>query len=550
MTNSSYIQFISNSIIENWSLPAFTDYNGKTYLYKDVAETTLKFHQVFEQNGIKKGDKIALIGKNTSSWATLFIAVTSYQAVIVPILSDFKPNDIHHIVNHSDSKILFVAENIWNMLNPEEISNVEAVFSADDFSLLHEKTTTNYAKNLSKIDENIKNNYDQSINKEKFNLEKEAPEDLAILSYTSGTTGFSKGVMLPYRSLIANIDFAQKNMPLLPNDSIVSFLPMAHTYGLLFEFVFPFTFGCHINFLGKTPSPNVIVEAFQKVKPRLILSVPLVIEKIYKNQIKPTISKPLMKIMLNTPILRLLIRKKIRDKVSNVFGGNFKEIVIGGAALNQEVERFFKKIKFQFTIGYGMTECGPLISYASWNTEKLYSCGRKVDSLELKIDSEDPQNTIGEIMVKGNPVMLGYYKNEEATIKVLDKEGWLRTGDMGTVDQNGNIFIKGRSKSVILSSSGQNIYPEEIEDKINSLPFVQECVVVQRDNKIVALVVPDTNLLKIHNIEMEKLNDIWETHKKHINETLPKYSNVSEIAVHTEEFDKTPKRSIKRYLYN
>lgn len=550
METQSYLQFIKKSILNNWDLPAFSDYKGTTKNYKEVSEQIQKLHFIFKKAGIQKGDKIALIGKNSANWATMFMAVTSYQAVIVPILADFRPEDIHHIVTHSESKILFCGEAIYSILNINEMAGLESIFSLDDFALLFERTGKNYISAIKEIEEHLASDSTFFTAKKKVDFGTENPEDLALLSYTSGTTGFSKGVMLPYRSLVANIEFAQKNMPLLPNDSIVSFLPMAHTYGLLFEFIFPFTLGCHINYLGKTPSPKIIVDAFQSVKPRLILSVPLVIEKIYKNQIKPIISKPAMKILLGTPVLRLLIRKKIRDKISAVFGGNFKEIVIGGAALNQEVELFFKKIKFQFTVGYGMTECGPLISYASWKTLQLHSCGRPVDTLEVKIDSENPSQVPGEIMVKGNPVMLGYYKNPKDTREVLSDDGWLRTGDIGTMDKNKNIYIVGRSKSLILGASGQNIYPEEIEDKVNNIPFAQESVVIQRENKLVALVYPDFNQMEEQKLSKEALIELWENEKQNINQSLPKFMNLNAIEIHEEEFVKTPKRSIKRFLYN
>jgi len=550
MQEKSYLKLVENSLKYNWEYPAFSDYEGSSFLYSDVAVQIAKIHLLFEKNGIKKGDKIALIGKNSARWAISYMAITSYQAVIVPILPDFKPTDVHHIVNHSDSVILFSGDAVYNSLEVSEMPALFAVISVDDFSVKYEKEDCRYAQIYLNIDEHLRAKYHGKFAPEHLNFGIENREDIAMISYTSGTTGHSKGVILPYRSLVANILFAQENMPLLPKDSIVSFLPMAHTYGMLFEFVFPFTLGCHINYLGKTPSPKIIVEAFQKVKPRLILSVPLVIEKIYKNQIKPVIDKGLMRILLAVPGLRLIIRKKILKKVSNVFGGNFKEIVIGGAALNHEVEQFFKKIKFKFTIGYGMTECGPLISYASWDSLKLYSCGRPVDTLDVKIDSEDEFNKPGEIMVKGDPIMLGYYKNEEASKAVLTEDGWLRTGDLGVIDVKKNIFIKGRSKSLILGPSGQNIYPEEIEDKLNNLPYAQESLIVQRENKLVALIYPDLVTMGKKNISENRLLHIWETKKQHINSELPKYMNVATIEIHTEEFQKTPKRSIKRYLYN
>jgi len=462
MIDVSILNLLTASLKKNWDLPALTDYKGYTLKYSELAEKILLFHYLFNKYGIKKGDKIAVIGKNSVNWAVTYLATISYGAVIVPILPDFKADDVHHIVNHSDSLLLFSSENNFAELEPNSMSNLIAIFSLTDFTPFY-SSKKNISVSIEKDRSKFLAKYDGSLSAEKFNLESINNDKLAAIVYTSGTTGFSKGVMLPHGSLSANIVFAQHNMPLKPGDSVVSFLPIAHVFGCVFEFLFPVTMGCHITFLSKTPSPKVILKAFQEIHPRLILSVPLVIEKIYKKQIKPTLNKPLIKLLRLIPLVDKRIGKKINGKLTDVFGGNFLEIVIGGAALNKEVELFLRKIKFRYTVGYGMTECGPLISYSNWDRFKFASTGKIVNSLEVKIDSDDPYNTIGEIMVKGDNVMSGYYKNKIATEEALDKEGWLRTGDLGIIDKENIIYIKGRSKSMILGPSGKNIYPEEIE---------------------------------------------------------------------------------------
>ncbi|MCF8378542.1 MAG: AMP-binding protein [Bacteroidales bacterium] len=548
MLKENFVGFLESSIKANWEKEALADYKGKSFLYKDVAGHITRIHMGFELAGIKRGDKISLLGKNSASWGIVFLATVSYGAVIVPILPDFTPESIHHIVNHSDSVIFFTGEENYSSLNIKKMPQLKYVFSLTDFSLLFSQDSVQ-----SKLDEKIKQLFEKKFPKglqqEDFKTGKVENSELAEISYTSGTTGFSKGVMITHNSLIANIRYAHENMPLKPGDKIVSFLPLAHSYGCAFEFLFPFTLGCHISILGKIPSPQILIQAFAEIKPRLILSAPLVIEKIYKKQLLPVISKPVMKVLLKVPLLNILLHKKIKTKLFNVFGGNFHEIVIGGAAFNKDAELFLKTIKFPFSIGYGMTECGPLISYANWDKAKLKSAGKIVDTLEIKIDSSDPYNEVGEIMVKGENVMIGYYKNEEATKAVLDEEGWLHTGDLGVIDKENYVYIRGRSKDMLLGSSGQNIYPEEIEAQINNMPFVQESVVVMKDNKIVALVYPDPDLVKKEQLSDEKLSTIFKQHKHSLNKLIPKYMSVSEFIIQKEEFEKTPKKSIKRYLY-
>lgn len=545
MIQENLVGYFEKSIRENWDKKAFSDYKGVEYSYKEIAEKIVQIHHVFELSGVKKGDKVALIGKNSSNWSISFLATICYGAVIVPILPDFKPKDVHNIINHSDSVFLFTGEQIIDTLSQEEMPGISTIISINDFTVKYSKNNIAGFPSIENLPEELK----EKLNPQKFSFPDVGNENLALISYTSGTTGHSKGVMLLLNSLSANVRFAQNNMPLKSGDKIVSFLPLAHAYGLAFEFLFPFSLGCHITFLTKTPSPQIITQAFAEIKPRLILSVPLVIEKIYKKKLLPTLEKPLIKILLHTPGLNKVIHKSIRKKLMEVFGGNFHEVVIGGAAFNADAERFFRKINFPFTVGYGMTECGPLISYAPWKTTKLQASGRVVDTLDIRIDSADQQKIPGEILVKGENVMVGYYKNDEATKNAIDKDGWLHTGDLGLIDSLGNIYIKGRSKSMILGPSGQNIYPEEIESVINNKDFVMESLVIEEDGKLVALVCPDYEAIQAHKIDDKKLNHILEHYRKETNHQLPSYMSVSKFVVHPEEFEKTPKRSIKRFLY-
>lgn len=547
MIKERLIDYIRNSIMENWDIEALGDYQGKSYSYRDIAMRIVKIQMLFREAGIKEGDKVALLGKNSAHWCAVYLATVTYGAVTVPILPDFKRDDLMNILNHSDSKMLFVDDKIMELLAYDDLKEINNVISIESFGIIagRDKKLMGYNKG---IDEAFKKKY-PDFKKENVVFSEIDNEGLAVISYTSGTTGFSKGVMVPHRSLAANVRYAQENMPLKPGDKIVSFLPLAHTYGCAFEFLFPFTYGCHITILTKTPSPQIIIQAFKEIRPRLILSVPLVIEKVYKKQLIPVISKPGMRIMLKIPGLNSILHKKIKAKLVESFGGNFHEIVIGGAAFNADAEKFFRKIKFPFTVGYGMTECGPLISYASWKTTKLGASGRPVDTLEVTIDSDNPQTEIGEIILRGDNVMLGYYKNPEATTEMIDKEGWMHTGDLGYMDRDGNIFIKGRSKSLLLGPSGKNIYPEEIESLINNQDYVAETVVISEDNKLIALINPDSEQMKKNDITEDQLSDIFETIRKQVNDRLPSYMNVSKFRIHSEEFVKTPKRNVKRFLY-
>lgn len=551
MLKENFIEYIETSIKNNWDLPALTDYKGSTYYYKDVARKISRIHIMFKECDVNKGDKIALIGKNSANWAMTYLAIISYGAVVVPILPDFHPDDMHHIVNHSDSVILFVEDNIWENLDEATMPNLRAIISLNDYKVLIESKKEEVQKNLNKLEDIYTKNYGKDgLSEKQFNLEKIPNKEVGVLNYTSGTTGFSKGVMLPLNSLSANIRFARHNLPLQPGNNIVSFLPLAHTYGCAFEFLWPFTIGCHIHFLTRTPSPKIIINAFKEIKPSIVIAVPLILEKIYKKQILPTVTKKSMRVLMNLPMLDKAIYKKINQKLTDSFGGNFKEVVIGGAPLNKDVEKFLKKINFPYTVGYGMTECGPLISYANWDKTKFGSAGKLVDTLDIKIDSEDPYNEVGEIMVKGENLMYGYYKNEEATKNAIDSEGWLHTGDLGLIDKENFVFIKGRSKSMILGPSGENIYPEEVESKLNNMPYIQESLVLQKDNRLVALVYPDYEKADSEGIKNEnKLRETIEENKKQVNEELPKFKQIAQIKLHPTEFEKTPKKSIRRYLY-
>ena len=547
MIQERLIGYIEQSIRQNWEIEALSNYKEKGYSYKDIAEKILKLHMLFNGSGIKEGDKIALVGRNSANWCITYLATVTYGAVIVPILPDFKPDDLTNIINHSDSRLLFVDDKIYDLLDLARMPEIFGVISLDDFTLVN-----TCRKEVEEISSTLDQTYSAKypgLKKEDIKFSGISNDQLAVISYTSGTTGFSKGVMITHNSLAANVRYAQNNMPLKAGDPLVSFLPLAHTYGCAFEFLFPFTIGCHITILSKTPSPQIIIQAFKEIKPRLILSVPLVIEKIFKKQLLPVIGKPHMKILLAIPVINKILYKKIGEKLVETFGGEFKEIVVGGAAFNADAEKFFKKLNFKFTVGYGMTECGPLISYASWDTTKLGASGRAVDTLEVTIDSPDPETIVGEIILRGENVMTGYYKNEKATREMIDDEGWMHTGDLGIIDKEGNIFIKGRSKSMILGPSGKNIYPEEVEAVINNKSYIVESVVISVDNKLIALIFPDYEMIKRDNISEEQLIEYLEKTRKEVNERLPEFMAVSKFRIHPEEFAKTPKRSIKRFLY-
>ncbi len=547
MIQERLIGYIEQSIRKNWDIEALSNYKEKGYSYKEIAERILKLHILFKGTGIKEGEKIALVGRNSANWCITYLAAVTYGAVIVPILPDFKPDDMTHIINHSDSRLLLVDDKIFESLDISKMVEITGVLSLDDFRMVHPGKPA-FEKSFSSLEAEFSKAY-PDLKKEDIKFSGISNDQLAVISYTSGTTGFSKGVMITHNSLAANVRYAQKNMPLESGDPVVSFLPLAHTFGCAFEFLFPFTFGCHITILTKTPSPQILIQAFKEIKPRLILSVPLVIEKIYKKQLLSVISKPHMKILLAIPGVNKILFRKIREKLTETFGGRFKELIVGGAAFNADAEKFFKKIGFRFTVGYGMTECGPLISYASWNTTKPGASGRAVDTLEVTIDSPDPENIVGEIILKGENMMIGYYKNEKATREMIDDKGWMHTGDLGVIDKEGNIFIKGRSKSMILGPSGQNIYPEEIEAFINNKDYIVESVVISVDNKLIALIYPDYEMMRRDNISEEQLIGILDKTRKDVNERLPEFMAVSKYRIHAEEFAKTPKRSIKRFLY-
>ncbi len=548
MLAENFIEYLEKGLRNTWEGNAFSDYRGKTMTYREVGLEIMKFHRFFEKAGIRRGEKIALLGKNSANWGVCYLSVITYGAVIVPILPDFMPEDIHHIVNHSDSVFLFAADYLFENLDPEKMPGLRGIMAVSDFRFLHLREPE-LEKIFLQREDLLQQAYPEGLSAENFRLPSISNAELGVINYTSGTTGFSKGVMLNLNSLAANIRYAHVHMDLDPGDAIVSFLPLAHTYGCAFEFLFPFTRGCHITFLTKTPSPQIITQAFQEIRPRLILSVPLVVEKIFKKKLMPVIDKPVMKVLLNIPLVNTLLLRKIKAQLSQAFGGNFRELVIGGAAFNQEAERFFRKLKFPFTVGYGMTECGPLISYSSWETTRLGSCGKPVDTLEVSIDSDDPAHEVGEIILRGENVMLGYYKNEEATRAIIDEEGWLHTGDLGLMDAENNIFIKGRSKSMILGASGKNIYPEEIESVINNKPGINESVVVERDGKVIALINPDEEFLRQQQISGEAVTNLLEQYRKEVNAVLPGYMRVHRFEITESEFEKTPKKSIKRFLY-
>ena len=547
----SFNSLIEQSIIKNWELDALTDYKGATLQYRDVARKIEKLHIIFQNSGIDKGDKIAICGRNSSNWAVVFLATLTYGAVAVPILHEFMPDQVHNIVNHSEAKLLFVGDMVAPTIKEEEMPHLEGILFIPDFSVIvsrSEKLT--YAREH--LNEIFGHKYPKYFRQEHVNYYKEeSPEELLLINYTSGTTGFSKGVMIPARALWSNYDFATGVLgdKVSRGDNIISILPMAHMYGMMFEFLFEFLIGCHIYFLTRIPSPAIIAQAFAEVKPAVIIAVPLVIEKIIRKKVFPKIQNNLMKLLLNMPVVSKKVNQKICEEVKNAFGGRFYEIIVGGAAFNQEIEHFLHKINFPYTVGYGTTECAPIIAYSDYKTFVPGSCGRAVVHMQVEIESSDPQNIPGEIIVKGLNVMLGYYKNEEATNQVLDSNGWYHTGDLGIMDKDGNIFIKGRSKNMLLGSNGQNIYPEEIEDKLNSLALVGESIVLQREEKLVALVHPDMEEAESMGFSMDDIQKVMTQNLQTLNEMMPGYSKVSEIILHEEEFEKTPKKSIKRYLY-
>ncbi len=548
MLQERLVKYIEESIKSNWEINSLADYDGKTLTYKEVGEQILKLHILFESYGIKRGDKIALLGNNSANWAIVYLATISYGAVIVPILPDFGADNIHHIINHSDSVMFFISDQVWKIVDTGEMKNLKTCISLEIFSLLY-SSDKKAAATFEKLDDLFEKKYPVGITKDDISFPEIKNDELALISYTSGTTGFSKGVMISHNSLTANVRYAQRNMPLKSGDSILSLLTIAHAFGMSFDFLFPFSLGCHITFLTRIPPLPVLIKAFAKVRPRLILLVPLIPEKIYKKQLLPVLEKPIVKVLLKIPGINNLLYSKFKDKLMDVFGNNFHEVVLGGAAFNRDAEIVFRNMKFPYTVGYGMTECGPLISYAPWHENKLGSCGRVVDTLDIRIDSEDQHNVVGEILVKGDNVMNGYYKNEEATKGVIDEDGWLHTGDLGIIDEEGFIFIRGRNKNMILGPSGKNIYPEEIESEINNCMYIQESLVVERSEKLVALVYPDQEKLNELQKNKKKLEKILNDYLKRLNKKLPSHVKIARFEIQDKEFEKTPKKSLKRYLY-
>ena len=547
----SYNALIEKSIKDHWDMDALTDYKGQTLQYHDVARKIEKVHILFENSGVVKGDKIALCGRNSSQWTVAFIATITYGAIAVPILHEFTADQVHNIVNHSDAKLLFAGDHICGSIDPAQMPKLEGIIRNSDYSLLISRTDKlTYAREH--LNELYGKKFPKYFRKEHVSYyHEQSPDELALINYTSGTTGFSKGVMIPYRALWSNYDFACDAMggELKPGCSVISILPMAHMYGMAFEFSYEFITGCHVFYLNRVPSPAIIAQAFAEVKPSIIIAVPLIIEKIIRKKVFPKIQTPRMRLLLQIPVIEQRVRETICQEVKKAFGGNFFEVIIGGAAFNQEVEQFLHRINFPYTVGYGATECAPIICYADWREFVPGSCGKAAKHMEVRIDSPDPEEIPGEILCRGLNVMLGYYKNEEATRETIDKDGWYHTGDLGTMDDDGNVFINGRSKNMLLSANGQNIYPEEIEDKLNSMTMVVESIVMQRDSKLVALVHPDLDEARSLGFTSEDLEGIMEQNRNGLNQMLPAYEKISEIEIHEQEFAKTPKKSIKRYLY-
>ena len=547
----SFNQYIEDSVIKFWDKDAFTDYKGATLQFHDVARKIEKLHIMFENSGVKRGDKIALCGRNSSHWAVAFLATLTYGAIAVPVQNEFTPEQIHNIVNHSESKLLFVGDVVCTQVNPDMMPALEGIVYLPDFSIVISRSEqlTFAREHLNEI---FGKRYPKYFRKEHIHYYKEqSPEELAMINYTSGTTGFSKGVMLPYRALWGNIDYVLKCLApnVKPGSNLVSILPMAHMYGLAVEFLFGFINGCHLYFLNRMPSPSLIAEAFAEVKPRLIVAVPLVIEKIIRRKVLAEVQTNRMKLLLNMPIINKKIKQHIRDRIMEAFGGNAYEIIVGGAPLNQGIEEFLNSVGVPITIGYGTTETAPLITFANYDKYKIASCGPAVEHMEVKVVSPDPANVPGELIAKGMNVMLGYYKNEEATNAVLDKDGWFHTGDLATMAPSGHIYIKGRIKNMLLGANGQNVYPEEIEDKLNNMPLVGESIIIQRDTKLIALVHPEIEDKEAMDFDDDDVKGIMDENLKTLNNQLPPFCKIAAIEIQKEEFQKTAKKSIKRYLY-
>lgn len=547
-TTSSLIQLIEESIRKSWNLDAMTDYKGATLQYKDVARKIEKMHILFEHAGIKKGDKIALCGRNSANWTATFLGVITYGAVAVPILHEFKADNVHNIVNHSEARMLFVGDQVWENFNEAAMPHLEGIIELKNFDLVVSRSQRlTYAREH--LNEEFGKRYPCRFRAENVSYRREEPEELAVINYTSGTTGYSKGVMLPYRSIISNVVHIHKKVGLKPGDNVVSMLPLGHIFGLVFDFIYGVTVGAHLWFLTRMPSPKIIAESFAEIRPRVIACVPLIVEKIFKKNILPKVDNKLGKLLLKLPIVSDKIKEQIRTQAMEVFGGNFIEIVIGGAPFNPEVEAFLRKINFPYTIAYGMTEAAPLICHSRWDEIQYTSCGKTVSNMETKVLSSDPERIPGELVCRGMNVMLGYYKNEEATAQAIDCNGWLHTGDMAIKDAEGNIFIKGRCKNMLLTASGQNIYPEEIEARLNNMPFVNESLVILAGDKLIALVYPDNEEAFAQGMDKKALEAAIEVNRTELNKMLPAYSQITRIKLYPEEFEKTAKKSIKRFLY-
>ena len=544
------IAYIQESIRDNWDLPALTNFKGESFQYSTVARKISKLHIMFEAAGIKKGDKIALCGRNSAHWATACLAILTYGAVAVPILHEFKPDMVHHLVNHSGARILFVDSAANENLDREAMPSLEGAILTGDYSLLMSRNPklTEAREHLNEL---FGRRYPERFTRKDVVYERRNPDEVVLINYTSGTTGFPKGVMLTERALWSNLHYCVSHLEFVQaGNSLICMLPLAHMYGLMVELLHPFAKGCHINFLTRTPSPKIIIDAFAAVKPVLIVAVPLIIEKIIKTRVFPLLDKPYMKLLLRVPFVDDRLLAKIKEKLDQVFGGNCKEMIIGGAGLNKDVETFLRRIQFPFTVGYGMTECGPLISYADWDVQRPQSCGRLVDRMEAYVDSPDPANVPGVLWVRGDNVMKGYYKNPEATAAAFNKDGWMNTGDICQIDPDGFIYIRGRNKNLILGPSGQNIYPEEIEEKLNNMPYVSESLVIDSGNgKLRALIHPDFENAEKMGLTTKEVDEQMRRNVDQLNTELPSYSRISETKIMYDEFEKTPKRSIKRYLY-
>lgn len=549
MEFKSVNKIFENSLRNNWDRPALSNYQGVTLHYRDVARRIAKLHIMYEHCGLEKGDKVAICSRNQANWGVSFLSVLTYGAVPVPILHEFKAGNVHHLVNHSEAKILFVDDVVWEGLTETEMPNLQAVVQINNFQLLYYRTDA-IKEVREHLNELFGKKYPMNFTPESMDFYEDSADELALINYTSGTSGFSKGVMIPYRAIYSNIEFAKDAVPCLNNESnVVAMLPSAHMYGMMFELLYELAVGAHVHFLTRVPSPKIIMQALSEIKPTIVIAVPLIIEKVYKSKLKPLLEKEGIKLIMKIPVINQTIQKKICNELVNAFGGRFYEVIVGGAAFNKEVEAFFKKIAFPYTVGYGMTECAPIIAYDGWQTTKLYSCGKVALNMEIKIDSDDPENVPGEVLVRGANVFLGYYKNEEATLSAFTEDGWFRTGDMGVIDSDGYLFLRGRSKCMILGPSGQNIYPEEIECVVNNMPYVVDSLVIEEEGTLTALIYPDFHQAEIDGYDKDGIEKYFNDSLADLNRELPNYARIKKIEVMPEDFERTPKRSIKRYLY-